>query len=74
MRVTKTLITMEKKTWIVTERDEKPAGKGSGHCFYCPSLIGQEHAKECVLRTRKVLVNFSIDIPIDVPESWELRK
>src|SRR5579859_1862023 len=35
---------------IVTKEDERPAGKGSGRCFYCPSKIGEEHANSCVIQ------------------------
>ena len=58
------------KKFIVTKEDERPAGKGSGHCFYCPSKIGEEHAKECVLRKRKVIIRLAVEYPIEVPESW----
>ena len=58
------------KNWIVKEEDERPAGKGTGKCFYCASKIGEEHEWECVIRTRKVLVRAVVEYEVEVPESW----
>ena len=55
---------------IVTEADERPNGKGSGHCFYCPSRIGERHAAECVIWTRPVVVRMAVEYTIEVPHSW----
>lgn len=56
---------------IVKKEDERPAGKGSGHCFYCPSKIGKPHAKDCVLYTKTVTIRMIIEYPIEVPNAWD---
>lgn len=53
--------------------DERPAGKGSGKCFYCPSFIGQPHADDCVLYTKNVLVRLVVTYPVEVPNSWDKK-
>lgn len=42
---------------LVHERDDgiRPAG-GAGQCFYCRKWIGEPHAKDCVIVTKRVLV------------------
>lgn len=55
---------------LVKIEDERPYGKGSGHCFYCPSLIGQPHADDCALYTKTVLVRMVVIYPIEVPNHW----
>lgn len=56
---------------IVKEEDERPAGKGSGHCFYCPSKIGERHAEDCVIWEKQVVVRATIEYTITVPHSWK---
>jgi hypothetical protein len=55
----------------VHERDDgiRPAGNPD-QCLYCSSLVGEEHARDCVVITKKVKVRFSFTIEIDVPHSW----
>ncbi|WP_340032596.1 hypothetical protein NSQ20_12085 [Paenibacillus sp. FSL K6-1122] len=61
---------MKRKDWIVTEYAARPAGKPN-RCFYCHSLIGESHASECVIRNRTVVMDFTIRMVMDVPESWK---
>lgn len=61
---------MSKYPPIVKKDDERPAGKGSGHCFYCPGKIGKRHAEDCVLWTKKVLVRMTVEYPREVPMFW----
>jgi len=62
------------KKWIVKLEDERPAGKGSGYCFYCLSEVGKEHATDCVIRTRKVLIKMTIEFPYETVESWDKKQ
>lgn len=55
---------------LVTLEDERPAGKGSGRCFYCPSKIGDRHALDCVIFTKKVIVRMTVEYEVEVPHSW----
>lgn len=47
----------------------RPAGKPD-ECFYCGREIGEEHAEDCVVVTKEVLMEYSIRIPIRVPYHW----
>lgn len=46
--------------------DERPKRR-DGTCFYCHSPIGGEHTKECVCRSRSVVVRFSVELVIEKP-------
>lgn len=61
---------MNKLPPLVKQSDEAPAGKGSGHCFWCPSKIGTPHAAECPCWTKTVTIKMTIEYSIDVPHSW----
>ena len=56
---------------VVLENDYgiRPAGKPD-ECFYCQQKVGQHHKPNCVVIVKKVLVRFTIDIPVNVPHSW----
>lgn len=60
---------MRKESWLVKKKDYNKYYKVD--CFYCKSKLGQEHEVGCVTRKRSVVVNFSIDIVIGVPEDWD---
>lgn len=56
---------------LVTLEDERPNGKGSGHCFYCPSKIGERHSADCVRWERTVTIRMILEYPVKVPHSWD---
>jgi hypothetical protein len=56
--------------WTVEECGIRDAGSPD-HCFYCNTPKGEIHEEECVIRSRTVVVRFSIDLVVDVPESWQ---
>lgn len=60
---------MERESWIVTKGYERPAGR-PGECFYCQSPVGEEHKVGCVGRSRTVVLRWSVEFLIDVPEDW----
>ncbi len=61
---------MKRHDWTVSALDISPVGKHD-ECLYCKAKIGQQHAAECVCRTRTVVVRTSIEWVIEVPESWD---
>lgn len=61
---------MRRDNWIVTESSTRPAGKPD-ECFYCNRKVGEQHKEDCVIRSRTVVVNFTISVTLDVPEAWE---
>ncbi len=58
--------------WIIKPNDSgiRPAGK-KDHCFYCNQTIGQVHKPECVVRTKTVVMNFTVEVINTVPEHWD---
>lgn len=62
---------MERKdTWIVKPEDERPA-RPDGTCFYCGEPIGGKHKYDCVIPQKSVMVDFTIRLPVLVPNSWD---
>jgi len=58
------------ETHIVTkENGPRPAGPPDC-CFYCSRLIGREHAEDCVLRIKTVMVRATTEYPVVVPSHW----
>jgi len=59
---------------LVVEGDDgiRPAGPKDA-CFYCGQKIGTPHGKECVIVTKIVKIRFCIEIPVQVPHSWDQR-
>lgn len=58
------------KPWIVTEVDIRTFPHHGTKCLYCPSLLGKEHAQDCVVRNRTVIVRAVIEYIVKVPEAW----
>ena len=59
------------ETHLVTkDNGPRPAGK-PGECFYCNQPLGSEHRKDCVSRRRTIVVRYSIEVTICVPEIWD---
>lgn len=66
---------MKREDWTILSAEEggngpRPAGPPD-ECFYCHNKVGEQHKEECVLRKRTVVVRLSIDLVVDVPESWD---
>lgn len=61
---------MKRNDWIVTEASARPTGKPD-ECFYCSQKIGEEHKKNCVIRKKTIVVDFTIRTVMDVPEDWD---
>lgn len=47
----------------------RPAGKPD-ECFYCHEKVGGEHKPGCVLRQRTVVLRYSYEVVVPVPEDW----
>lgn len=62
---------MKLVSWIVSERDIYSAE--SSDCRYCRAKIGAEHATDCVLRKRTVVVRATLEYVVVVPECWSAR-
>lgn len=59
------------ETQIVTPQ-HGPRPAGSEHeCFYCQARLGQPHKADCVMRMRTVLVRWTVEYVVAVPESWD---
>lgn len=57
--------------WPVIEtHGPRPAGKPN-ECFYCYRRLGEQHAEECVMRQRPVVVRMTVEYIVAVPESWD---
>lgn len=60
------------KNWPLVDPDDhgiRPAGKPDA-CFYCSSVVGTEHARDCVIVTKRVKVRYTLEIEVDVPYAW----
>ncbi len=56
--------------WPVTkESGPRPAG-APDRCFYCAMPIGEQHTRECAIRSRSVVVRVTVDYVVSVPEDW----
>jgi hypothetical protein len=60
---------MNRDNWPVEKFGIRPAGKPD-ECFYCRQKSGDQHAPECVIRERTVLVDVIIQMVMTVPEKW----
>lgn len=59
------------ETHVVTlTHGPRPAGPPD-RCFYCREPVGGAHAPQCVLRLKTVVVRYSYEIVLDVPEHWK---
>ena len=56
-------------TFIVTEKAMRPAS-ALRRCFYCFEKIGSFHKDDCVLVSKNVIINFSINLEVRVPAWW----
>ncbi len=60
---------MRRELWVVGEEAIRPAGLPD-RCFYCDAKLGDEHNIGWVMRERTVMVEFTIKMPVLVPEDW----
>lgn len=54
---------------VTLKRGPRPAGKPD-ECFYCQRTLGSDHAAECVMRLKTVVVRATVEYVVIVPESW----
>lgn len=60
---------MKRDSWTVGDHAVRPFGP-PGRCFYCDVKVGQQHKPDCVIRSRTVVVQATVELTIDVPEGW----
>lgn len=58
------------ETFVVRKQDERPARR-DGTCFYCREKIGHKHAMDCVIKSRTVLLRYSVIVVESVPVDWD---
>ncbi len=51
----------------------RPAGRPD-QCFYCHSMVGEEHKRDCVTIEKLVEIEFTVRIPVKVPHGWDQRQ
>ena len=61
---------MKRENWEVKDYGIRPAGSPN-HCFYCNAKKGGIHKKDCVIRSRTIVMEMKIEIVMEVPESWD---
>lgn len=61
---------MKRTDWTVGEYSVRPAGKPD-ECFYCHAKVGEQHKKDCVIRSRTVNLDVTIHMVMDIPEDWD---
>ena len=64
---------MKRKDWEVKDDGIRPAGD-KNHCFYCGEEKGSQHKNDCVIRCRTIIMEMKINIPMDVPEFWDIEQ
>ena len=64
---------MKLNSWKVDSYAIRPAGKPD-RCFYCDAILGDEHNKGCVLRSKTVIVKVEVEIVHVVPEDWDAKQ
>jgi len=58
---------------VTVENGIAPAGKPD-RCFWCGAQLGQPHEPDCVCRKKTVVIIFTAQMVIDLPESWSVRE
>ena len=48
----------------------RPAGKPD-ECFYCQRKVGDDHAEGCVMRKKAIVMRYSYEVTVLVPEDWD---
>ena len=54
---------------VTEDHGPRPAGQPD-QCFYCGQALGQEHKPDCVMRKRTVVLQFTVEMTVEVPEFW----
>lgn len=60
---------MKRDEWKVGEYGIRPNGSPD-HCFYCGEPRGADHKPDCVIRSRTVVAQVTIEYVHTVPEFW----
>ncbi len=47
----------------------RPAGNPYA-CFYCRQSVGEPHGLDCVIVGKRVLVRYTIEVPVVIPHHW----
>ena len=55
---------------VTPEHGPRPAGKPD-QCFYCRAPMGSDHALDCVLRVKTVVIRATFEMVIAVPDEWD---
>lgn len=58
------------ETHIVNENATRPAGRND-ECFYCQRKLGEEHKEDCVIRKRTIVLKYSFEVVVEIPEDWD---
>lgn len=53
---------------ITARHGPRPAGPPD-RCFYCDGPVGAQHARDCVMRQRTVVVRMTVEYVVEVPEN-----
>lgn len=61
---------LEFTNFVTEDNGPRPAGKPD-ECFYCQQPLGGEHAQDCTLRLKVVMVKIELTMPRVVPASWD---
>jgi hypothetical protein len=60
---------MNRDNWKVGKEGIRP--NGDPHkCFYCGCSLGRQHALDCVIRQKTVVIDITVRVVVDVPEHW----
>jgi hypothetical protein len=62
---------MRQESWKVTEDQLNEEKTG---CCYCKQELGEEHEEDCVRRKKTVLVKVEFELPMVVPEFWDVSQ
>ncbi len=60
-------IKMNRDIWLVDTFAVRPAGHPS-KCFYCDQVLGQYHLKNCVIRSKTIVIKIEMELVVDMPE------
>ena len=60
---------MNRDNWKVGDEGIRPNGERD-RCFYCSRRVGEQHALDCVIRNKTVVVEVTCKVAIPVPEDW----
>lgn len=54
---------------VTAKHGPRPAGQPD-ECFYCSAAVGDHHDPNCVMRARTVVLRYSFNVVVAVPEHW----